>query len=51
VLILLEVTVVHKGRDTPRYGDPKQFDEKSEQKASTSEGIQNNRPSVQQSSG
>lgn len=50
VLILLEVTVLKKGSESVRYGDPVQFDEKTEGKGSNA-AIQNNRPSVQQSSG
>ena len=48
VLILLEVTVLRKGEDTQRFGEPVQYDEKTDK---SSPPKPNNKPAVQQSSG
>lgn len=51
VLILLEVTVLKKGSECPRYGDPVQYDEKTDGKGNNETNQNNNRPSIRQNSG
>ncbi|XP_028417884.1 replication protein A 70 kDa DNA-binding subunit-like [Dendronephthya gigantea] len=48
VLIILELSIIKKGSECPRYGDPKQYVENTDEKSSTGTTQNNNKPSVQQ---